>query len=124
VRDKTLRGTANKKGGGPEKGPPPQRRRNASTLLLHFKLGLSRSALGHIHFGFHLAGEGMPRKDFMLTGRYILNFKGAIFLGDGIVRIPDREIETLHELMLIALQASVGRLCVTGVIAPITPNGA
>src|SRR5689334_11962254 len=77
-------------------------------LLLHFKLGLSRAALRHIDFSFHLSGERVPGKDLVLTGWNILNLERAVFLRDSIEWIPHRHEESLHELVLIALQAILG----------------
>src|SRR4029079_9237390 len=46
----------------------------------------------------------MPSHHLVLTGRHVLDLEGTIVLHDRKVRARDREKETLHELMLVALQ--------------------
>src|SRR4051794_6788518 len=94
-----------------EKGRRSEDRRPLATktcpsqLFLHFKLCLNGPTLRHIDFSFHLTGKRMPGKDLMLAGWNVLQLERPIVLGDRIVRIPHREIKSLHEFMLVALQA-------------------
>src|SRR5690242_14897038 len=83
--------------------------------LLHRRLHIRLAPFGHVdlNLGAHaLAAARMEHHQLVLAGGNVLDFEGAVFLRHGEVRVRNREIIALHELVLIALQPEEAALLV------------